>query len=416
MKLVSTSGDFKSSGGFLPDQPGEVKLRPEELEDLWSAYNLIAVGDTVGALTFRKVQKESSIGSVDSQRVKMMLSVRVVAIDFDPEGGELRLGGKTQTEAEGVRLGSHHTLTLELHRNFTLQKECWDSLYVGKLQEATAGPAETADVAAVLMQHGLANVALISGGMSLTRAKIEGNIPKKGSAAVMAGAKKARDKWFDNVLQAILTHIDFDKIKVVILAGPGFVKDDFQNWMFAEAQRRDLKMLSKSRSKWVVCHSSHAYKHALNEVLVDPTVTSRVADTKAAGEVVILKEFMSRLADQQDRVTYGFRHVWAAQEQGAIERLLISDNLLRVQHVAKRKQYVELVEAARGTGAKVHIFSSLHVSGEQLANLGGVAASLRFPLPEDELFDEGEDDDDGDDDSTDNVVLASHDVDTDAFL
>jgi len=34
----------------------------------------------------------------------------------------------------------------------------------------------------------------------------------------------------------------------------------------------------------------------------------------------------------------------------------------------------------KAKGGKVFIFSSLHVSGEQLHQLGGVAAILRFPM------------------------------------
>ncbi len=36
----------------------------------------------------------------------------------------------------------------------------------------------------------------------------------------------------------------------------------------------------------------------------------------------------------------------------------------------------------RETSGEVRVFSSLHVSGEQLAQLTGVAAILRFPCPE----------------------------------
>ena len=44
----------------------------------------------------------------------------------------------------------------------------------------------------------------------------------------------------------------------------------------------------------------------------------------------------------------------------------------------------------------VHIFSSFHASGEQLAQLSGVAALLRFPMPllSDDPGDSSDDDDD----------------------
>ena len=43
---------------------------------------------------------------------------------------------------------------------------------------------------------------------------------------------------------------------------------------------------------------------------------------------------------------------------------------------------VAVVESVRDAQGTVHIFSSMHVSGEQLQNLSGVAAVLRFPLPD----------------------------------
>lgn len=49
-------------------------------------------------------------------------------------------------------------------------------------------------------------------------------------------------------------------------------------------------------------------------------------------------------------------------------------------------------------GGKVFVFSSMHLSGAQLKNLSGVAALLRFPLPE---IDAEVPVDDGDEDSDD---------------
>lgn len=62
--------------------------------------------------------------------------------------------------------------------------------------------------------------------------------------------------------------------------------------------------------------------------------------------------------------------------------LLISDKLFRVADVPRRAAYVKLVEEVKQGGGTVHVFSSMHVSGEQLNQLTGIAAVLRFPLPE----------------------------------
>ena len=58
MKLVHRDIDKTNSGS--------VTLIPEEAEDMWHAYNLVAVGDTLKSTTIRKVQTESATGSTSN--------------------------------------------------------------------------------------------------------------------------------------------------------------------------------------------------------------------------------------------------------------------------------------------------------------------------------------------------------------
>ena len=43
------------------------------------------------------------------------------------------------------------------------------------------------------------------------------------------------------------------------------------------------------------------------------------------------------------------------------------DSLFRSTDLAERKKYVQLVEDVKGYGGTVHIFSSLHTSGEKVS-------------------------------------------------
>ena len=83
-----------------------------------------------------------------------------------------------------------------------------------------------------------------------------------------------------------------------------------------------------------------------------------------------------------DKAYYGYNHVQRANEELAIDSLMVTDELFRNSDVATRKQYVTLVESVRENGGKVYIFSSMHASGTQLQQVSGVAAILRYPLPD----------------------------------
>ena len=394
MKLISAKGD-----AFTEAAKGEglVKLQPSDVEDLWHAYNLIVVGDEISAMAMRKVQKESSTGSVDSQRVRLWLTVRVLSVDFDPEGGELRLSGAVTSEIEGIRLGSRHTLTLDMNRPFTVRKQ-WDVISLERLKAATADAASGADLAALLIRDGLAQLCVVSGGLTIVRARLEARLPKKGDPRALLGAKKAKEHWFGQILAAVLRHLDFGVVKCVVLAGPGFTKEAFWEWMRAEAARRELRELSGSWPRWVLAHANSAYKHALKEVLASPAIAHRVAATRAGDEVRALADFFAAERDDPERVAYGLAQARAAGEQGAIDQLLLVDSLFRAQSVERRAAHVALVEAARAAGARVFVFSDQHVSGEQLARLSGVVAVLRFPLSFEDVDDDDDDDDDDDED------------------
>ncbi|KAJ8245894.1 hypothetical protein GJAV_G00261430 [Gymnothorax javanicus] len=362
------------------DNAGQVTLIPEEAEDMWHTYNLMQVGDSLRASTIRKVQTESSTGSVGSSRVRTTLTVSVEAIDFDSQACQLRVKGTNIEENQYVKMGAYHTIELELNRKFTLAKKLWDSVMLDRIEQA-CDPAQKADVAAVVMQDGLANVVLVTPAMTLLRAKVEVTIPRK-RRGNCTQHDKAVERFYEAVMQAILRHVNFDVVKCILVASPGFVKDQFMSYLFREAVRQDCKILLENRPKFMLVHSSSGHKYSLKEILSDPTVTSRLSDTKAAGEVKALEDFYKMLKNEPDRAFYGLAHVEKANEAMAIDVLLISDELFRHQDVATRSRYVRLVDSVRDNGGTVRIFSSLHVSGEQLNQLSGLAAILRFPIPD----------------------------------
>ncbi|KAH9637882.1 hypothetical protein HF086_013368 [Spodoptera exigua] len=320
------------------DGCGSIGLVPEESEDMWHAYNLVAVGDAVTASTVRKVQTESSTGSSTSNRVRTTLTITVETIDFD-------------------------TQALALER-----------------VEMACDPAANADVAAVVMQEGLAHVCLITPSMTLVRSKIDITIPRKRKGFVQQH-EKGLNKFYDAVMQAILRHVDFNIVKCVIIASPGFVKDQFFEYMMQQAVKTDNKLLIDNKSRFLLVKASSGFKHSLKEVLQEPAVMAKISDTKAASEVKLLENFYTMLQLEPAKAFYGKKHIERANEALAIETLMISDKLFRCQDIQQRREYVALVDSVRENG--------------ELDQLTGIAAVLRFPMPELEDSDaEGDSDSD----------------------
>lgn len=357
---------------------GSVKLEAADSEDMWHIYNLLCVGDQLRCSTFRKIQSETATGSVSAQRMKLTLTISIISFDFDASVCQIRVAGRVISESKHVSAGSHHTLEIEPHFAFTLTKDSWDAVHLQHLDTAL-DPHTDADLGAIIMEEGLAFVLLVSRSLTLTRARIQTAIPRKGKNALY-NRDSAMKKFFDEVFRALLQTLELSRLKVLLIASPGFVKDEFFKHAQLQASRQDLRDFINNKSKIVLCHSSSGHKHAFQEVLSRPELQSRLANTKAVAEVRVLDDFIDMMRKDPDRAVYGPAHVKFAAEMGAIHQLLVTDKLFRSADVHLRKKYVALVERVEQNGATVVKFSSQHVTGERLDGMSGVAAILRFPL------------------------------------
>lgn len=414
MRLLKSQIDGKTGAGWatlLPEEPEDM-ASPSPLLTLapctdhasqWHAYNLIQPQDHVRARAIRRVSKTSDSGSVASQRIALDLTIAVTGTDFDIGSGQLHVAGRVTSENEHVKLGSHHTLDLELNRKFTLEKggEGWDSVAVEMLREATETE-RRAELWAVVMGEGLANVCLMTEHQTILRQRVEVPVPRKRKGAI-GQYDKGMDKFFATTLATLLRHLDLanrdvqqqDKTVPLLLASPGFVAASFLQYIKAEAVRTNNKPLLALLPSILVAHSSTPHLHSLAEVLSSQPITAKLSDTKYARETALMDRFTALMRTDDARAWYGPREVERAVARGAVGRgggvLMISNALFRAQNVSERRRWVALVDRVREVeGGEVRVFSSLHESGKRLEGLGNVAAILTFPI---EDLDEDDDED-----------------------
>ena len=90
---------------------GEIKLMPENLDDIWHLYNIVDAGDLVRAVTFRTdEQKDDKIRSKKAEKKRMKVGIRVSEVKFHEFSDRLRIQGKI---IEGPQdLGSFHTFNI----------------------------------------------------------------------------------------------------------------------------------------------------------------------------------------------------------------------------------------------------------------------------------------------------------------
>ncbi|MBI4451639.1 peptide chain release factor 1, partial [Candidatus Woesearchaeota archaeon] len=98
-----------------------------------------------------------------------------------------------------------------------------------------------------------------------------------------------------------------------------------------------------------------------------------LAQEEIAGEKKIMNRFLELLATKQGMVAYGDKEVRRVLALGAVDVLLLSEQL-------DDERITEFEDIARKFGTEVRIISTETREGVQLRDLGKVAALLRYEV------------------------------------
>ncbi|ODQ67018.1 translation release factor eRF1 family protein [Nadsonia fulvescens var. elongata DSM 6958] len=377
---------------------GSVTISLENDDDKWYFYNLVQVGDELKTKSMRKVAKMGKDGlpiKGATSRKLLLLKIKIEKIEYSNTLVDLRFSGRVSEAVDEVPNGTYHSFEIEMNKPVTLFKDEWDSHDVDLIEKA-CDPNNQSEVGAVVLEEGFANICLVTEVSTLLRQRVDVSLPRK-KRGDNSGYEKAVTKFYSTVWETMKRNLQFDKLKVILIASPGFTAKGLWNFIFDLAIREnDLETL-KLKPKFVIAHSSTGHVHALNEILKDTNIQKQLADTRYAKDTAVLDEFFKLLNLDDGRAWYGLKHMTEAVEKGAVDKLLLSSNLFRNSVPALRKQYIKLTEDVEASNGTVYILSSAHESGQQLDGITGIAGILRFPM---EMMD-SEDEEDSEDESED---------------
>ena len=362
-------------------QSGKVDIIIDNDEDLWILYNLIAKGDYIKTAMFRKVQHESGGGKVSSTKKKLIITIKIEEIEYCQEDDIIRIKGKNTSENEYISIGQFQTAEISKGSFFTLFKYYWDDIHIETLKNAT-DKTITSDVAAIIMEEGIAHLYFINNNQTVLHGKINQSIPKKRNGSTQYN--KSKKNFFTKILNNLVKEINFENCKCVIIASPGFTKDEFGNFMIDEINN-NLKVyqtIKNNLSKIIYCHSSSGYKQSLEEILSKPEIKKLIKDTKCIEENTIMEKFNEILGTEMDKAFFGLKSFEIAYSNNAINTVILTDNFLRKISPTTRKKLSLNLKNLKNKGIQVFKFSSQHVTGEKVDAFGGIIGILNYVVPE----------------------------------
>ncbi len=360
---------------------GKVDIIVDNDEDLWILYNLIAKGDYIKTAMFRKVQHESGGGKVSSTKKKLIITIKIEEIEYCQEDDIIRIKGKNTSENEYISIGQFQTAEISKGTFFTLFKYYWDDIHIETLRNAT-DKTITSDVAAIIMEEGIAHLYFINNNQTVLHGKINQSIPKKRNGSTQYN--KGKKNFFTKILNNLVKEINFENCKCVIIASPGFTKDEFGNFMIDEINN-NLKVyqtIKNNLSKIIYCHSSSGYKQSLDEILSKPEIKKLIKDTKCIEENTIMEKFNEILGTDMDKAFFGLKSFEIAYSNNAINTVILTDNFLRKISPTTRKKLSMNLKNLKNKGIQVFKFSSQHTTGEKVDAFGGIIGILNYVVPE----------------------------------
>lgn len=340
---------MKAEYGEIERSFGEIRLFPESMDDLWHLSHLVGPGDLVFATTLRTVDApQDRIRPEKLEKKPVRLGIRVERVELHAFANRLRVSGMIE---QGMDNGAYHTLNIEPEYEISVIKR-WRPHELERIERAVKASI-----------HELVHILSIEEGEAeLFRMRQFG---PEGVVTITMGSGKggetdSRAAFFARVAD----HLS-DLKGPLVIAGPGFVKDDFSRYL-----RSHLPSVAE---RTLTVETRRIGAGAVQEVIGLGILEKIHEDVQLGREVRAIDELLMRIAKELP-AAYGRGEVGKALEYGAVEEVLVSDSLLRDEGI------VHLLDRAELQNARVVVLSSVFDPGKRLEALGGVAALLRYRI------------------------------------
>ena len=222
----------------------------------------------------------------------------------------------------------------------------------------------------VIVDRRDANIAYLKGKTIIHLLKTHSEVPGKTRAGGQSSARferireGAKKDHFRKVAEYMKEHFLKNKnLKGIIVGGPGPTKNEFieTGQITTEVKKKII----------AVKDLSYTGDFGLNE-LVEKS-QDILAKEEITTEKKIVNKFLEILSKKPNMVSYGVDEVMKTLKLGSVDKLLLSEKL-------DEKKLEECEIEAKKVGSSVNIISTETSEGQQLRDMGKVAAILRYEV------------------------------------
>ncbi|MFV2014759.1 MAG: mRNA surveillance protein pelota [Candidatus Heimdallarchaeota archaeon] len=340
---------------------------PEHVDDLYVLFNVILVNDRVSTKASRRIKREE--GSSDTKkRSKIYLTVKTEQTEFYGFGDIIRVRGKiVEASDTNVTIGSYHTIKVELFKQITIQKkEPWQEYDLNNLENAIVG--QSTGLVIVSLDDQSAVFSRVGTHATKVILELDPSIPRKSSDVKQH--IEAKNTFFKTISEFLVEKNSEGIADYIIIGGPGFTRENYADYVKMEHPSLFPKI------HFIATQSSG--RPGIRELVLFHLPREYIEGNEAGEQANLIQSFFDELGKNTGKTAYSVQ-VFEAANMGAVEVLLVLDNLIRGS-VSERNKIIELISIVKSNRGKVKIISSMQELSDLLENFGGLAAILRFPL------------------------------------
>ncbi len=342
-------------------------ITPETEEDIYQLFLKIRIGDLVGSRTTRKITLQQNEGkSAKVTRELVFLVVRCERLEYKGLGDHIKVSGPiVESSDDKISLHSHHSISIAPLQDVELTREVWtdgdiDDLYTEK---DTIGKSVfilvISESEAIFAKFGRIAIRIL--------AQVTPSIPRKSSSSTQH--QEALERYFDELEELGLRYLD--EMEKLVLLGTGFTKNNFKDYLDSKPSKL-VRLLE-------VKDTLSEGKNALTEYVRSITETDDPNFKNAVEQVNYTDKLLEELGRDSGKVAYGVDHIEKVIEMGAVDVLIILDELIYSEPL-NREQMEKIIDKTKKYGGTVFIAKANLPNSEVIKGLGGLVGLLRFPV------------------------------------
>lgn len=220
----------------------------------------------------------------------------------------------------------------------------------------------------IVMDRREGNLALLKGKNIVPLVSKTSNVPGKFKAGGQSAQRFARiregeaKKFYKKIARMAKEQFySRDDLQGILVGGPGHTKNEFVDGNYLPQPVKDEIIALKDLS--------YTGEYGLEELLEKSQDV--LSQESVAREKSLMQEFFTALNTEPGTVTYGPEQTMKAVKMGAVDTLLLSEDV--------DEDTVEtFIDEAEKVSSDVEIISTDTTRGQQLSEIGGIAALLRY--------------------------------------